>query len=95
MRKYYDKIATFLCSIESDKLVHLLTCLLLTFFIGQAIRLFSGEPLVACATMGAVAAFIIGFFKELYDQLTTSDFNPKDLFYDLIGCILGLLVTIV
>lgn len=95
MRKYYDKIATFLCSIESDKLVHLLTCLLLTFFIGQAIRLFSSESLAVCAVMGAIVAFIIGFFKEWYDQFTTSDFSPKDLFYDLIGCILGLLVTIV
>lgn len=95
MRKYYDKIATFLCSIESDKLVHLLTCLLLTFFIGQAIRLFSSESLAACAAMGAIVVFIIGFFKEWYDQFTTSNFSPKDLFYDLIGCILGLLVTIV
>lgn len=98
MKKIYQfikDVSVTLCGIPSDKYVHLLSCLLLTFVIGMGVSLFSDESQAVCAGIGACAAMIIGFFKEWYDQFTDGDFSYADLFFDLVGCVLGLLVTIV
>lgn len=89
------KIVETLCRIPGDKYVHLLACLLLTFIIGMGVLLFSDESQAVCAGIGACAAMIIGFFKEWYDQFTDGEFSYAGLFFDLVGCVLGLLVTIV
>lgn len=98
MEKIMDKIKKIvetLCRISGDKYVHLLACLLLTFIIGIGVLLFSHESQAVCAGIGACAAMIIGFFKEWYDQFTDGEFPYADLFFDLVGCVLGLIVTIV
>lgn len=48
MKKIIEKIERFLCGISSDKWVHIVVSLVLTFLIGQGIYLFSGYDLPSC-----------------------------------------------
>lgn len=86
-------IIDYICSISADKYVHLLSCLLLTFVVGQAVHLCSSYPLDVCAGIGAIAAMTVGFFKEWYDEFRGGEVDYKDLAADFIGSVLGLLVT--
>lgn len=91
---FFDGIANYLCGIGSDKYAHLLVSLVATFVLGYIIHFFN-TPMDIAGGMAACAVFILGFFKEWYDQFTDGDFSYADLFFDLVGCVLGLLVTIV
>ena len=93
--QFIKDVSVTLCRIPSDKYVHLLSCLLLTFIVGMGVSLCSDEPQAVCAGIGACAAMIVGFIKEWHDQFTYGEFSYADLFFDLVGCMLGLLVTIV
>jgi hypothetical protein len=87
------KLIDYVCRIGTDKYVHLLACLLLTFVVGQAVCLCSSLPLPNCAAIGAIAAMTVGFFKEWYDEFKGGELDYKDLLADVAGCLLGLLVT--
>lgn len=87
------KFVNCVCGIGTDKYVHLLACLLLTFVVGQAVFLCGGLPLPNCAAIGAIAAMAVGFFKEWYDEFKGGELDYKDLLADVAGCLLGLLVT--
>lgn len=87
------KVVNYICGIGTDKYVHLLACLLITFVVGQGIYLFSDYPLANCAAMGGIAAMMLGVAKECYDEFSGGDMDYKDLFFDAIGCLLGILVT--
>ena len=78
-----------LCKIGSDKYVHLIVSLLITFFIGRGVSLVCVLSLPVCALIGAGVGFIIGVAKEALDD----KFDKGDLLADLIGCLLGFMVT--
>lgn len=94
MKRIYEMAAEWLCGIWSDKYVHLLTCLVLTFVMGKGLMLLTGEPHVVCAAIGAGAAMMAGCCKEWYDSINNGEFGYKDILFDAIGCILGVIVTI-
>lgn len=89
MRKFIN----YLGSIGADKYLHLLVSLLLTFIIGQGVHIFTGDNLALCGAVGATAALCIGIAKEAYDEFTGGDFGYKDIFFDIIGCLLGIIIT--
>lgn len=62
------KVIDYICGISGDKWVHLLACLLITFVVGQGVHLFSSYDMATCAAIGAVAAFLIGCAKEVFDE---------------------------
>lgn len=90
---FFDSIAAFLGGIASDKYAHLLVSLVSVFILGYIIHWFN-TPMDIAGGMAACAVFILGFFKEWYDNFTTGEFGYKDILFDAIGCILGVVVTI-
>ena len=90
---FFDSVSKFLCGIASDKYAHILVCLVATFVLGHIIHWFD-TPMDISAGMAACAVFILGFFKEWYDNFTTGEFGYKDILFDAIGCLLGVIVTI-
>ena len=90
---FFDGISKFLCGIASDKYAHLLVSLVATFILGYIIH-WCNTPMDIAGGMAACAVFILGFFKEWYDNFTTGEFGYKDILFDAIGCILGVIVTI-
>lgn len=94
MKRIYERAAEWLCGIGSDKYVHLLTCLVLTFVMGKGLMLLTGEPHVVCAAIGAGAAMMAGCCKEWYDSINNGEFGAADLLADAVGCMLGLAMTV-
>lgn len=90
MKKIIEKIERFLCGIPSDKWVHIVVSLVLTFLIGQGIYLFSGYDLPSCGAMGAVATFVLGGVKEALDEFTGGEISYKDIAADFLGCLMGI-----
>lgn len=88
------RVIEYLCRISGDKWVHLLTCLLITFVVGQGVHLFSCYDMAICAAIGGIAAMIIGCLKEVLDEFRGGEVDYKDLAADFIGCLIGLIVTI-
>lgn len=89
MKRIYERAAEWLCGIGSDKYVHLLTCLLITFAAAVLVRAVFHEDGCVSAGTGACAAMATGFFKERWDNFTTGDFNFSDLAFDAAGCLTG------
>ena len=90
---FFDSIANFFGGIASDKYAHLLVSLVATFVLGYIIHFFN-TPMDIAGGMAACAVFILGFFKEWYDNFTTGEFGYKDILFDAIGCLIGVIVTI-
>ena len=88
------KVIEFLCKIGSDKYVHLLVSLLLTFVFSYCFYLCSDYTLPQCAGMGSFAALLLGCVKECYDEFSGGEVNYADLCFDFVGCVLGLIVTV-
>lgn len=91
MGNFFEKIAAKLCGIKSDKLVHLLVCVVLTGLIAGVVAIFGSDDAYVCAGIGGCAAMIIAFFKEWYDQFKDDGEGLSffDLFYDFVGCAVG------
>lgn len=90
---FFDSVSKFLCGIASDKYAHLLVSLVGTFILGHIIH-WCNTPMDIAGGMAACAVFILGFFKEWYDNFTTGEFGYKDILFDAIGCLIGVIVTI-
>ena len=82
-------IIDLLCKIGSDKYVHLICSLLITFAAGKVIYLVSSLDGLASALIGAGVGFAIGVAKEAVDKR----FDWQDILADSIGCLLGFIVT--
>lgn len=69
-----------MCNIASDKLIHLLACLLLTFILGQTFHLFNLGGLFICSLLGAVIIFCVGLLKEVCDSFKKDNkFDKVDI----------------
>lgn len=75
IRKIWDAGVKFLCSIAFDKWLHFICGVLIAALF--------------CVTLGMKACIVpvifAGFYKELFDQLTTSHFDWKDFLATVIG----------
>ena len=83
-----NKLSEWLCKIDSDKYVHLLVCLLLSFLLGclslMLINIWIAVIIAFFATM------IAGVIKELTDDRV----DRKDFIADAIGAFIGILMLI-
>lgn len=89
MRKVIDYIG----KVEKDKLLHLLCSLILAFVIGKVNWYIGWLPLWNCAAIGGIAAFCLGVLKEVLDEFMGGELDLKDLAFDFIGCLIGVIMT--
>ena len=92
----YDKIAQWLCSFDSDKYVHLLFGLLVSFAVAWVFILTTaGATKPVCAVCGVIAAVFVGFIKEVVDFFRDKPFDGGDVLFTVIGGIIGAVLYLV
>lgn len=89
----YDKVAQWLCSFSSDKYVHLLFGLLISFAVAWVFVLTTaGATKPVCAVCGVIAAVLIGLFKEVADFFRDKPFGARDWLFTAVGGAIGALM---
>ena len=89
----YDRVAEWLCSFDSDKYVHLLFGLLISFAVAWVFMLTTmGATKPVCAVCGVIAAVLIGLLKEIADFFRDKPFDAKDWLFTVIGGVIGALM---
>lgn len=90
MRELYNKFANWICHFESDKYMHFIVSMLLTFLIGILIAAIFHDGLAIAATIGCIATIIVGATKEILDFFFEGEIpDIKDLTADFFGCLIG------
>lgn len=91
-----DKVAEWLCSFGSDKYVHLLFGLLVSFAAAWVFILTTaGVTKPVCAVCGVIASVLIGLFKEVVDFFRDKPFDAKDWLFTVVGGIIGALMFLI
>ncbi len=86
----YDKVAEWLCSFDSDKYVHLLFGLVISFPVSWAFMLTTmGATKPVCAVCGVIAAVLVGFIKEVVDFFRDKPFDGGDVLFTVVGGAIG------
>ena len=89
----YDKVAQWLCNFGSDKYVHLLFGLLVSFAVAWVFILTTaGAIKPVCAVCGVIAAVLVGLFKEIADFFRDKPFDAKDWLFTVVGGVIGALM---
>ncbi len=92
----YDKVAEWLCSFTSDKYVHLLFGLLISFAVAWVFVLATaGATKPVCAVCGVIAAVLVGLFKEVADFFRDKPFDAKDWLFTAVGGVIGALIYLI
>lgn len=95
MMNVFDKIARWLCKFESDKYVHLLVCLVLAFAIAHKSVDWGGAESGAAVIIGIGLSAGIAFVKEVIDFRTKGAADLRDLFFGIIGGVIGSLMILI
>lgn len=86
----YDKVAQWLCNFGSDKYVHLLFGLVISFAVSWAFMLTTmGATKPVCAVCGVIAAVFAGFIKEVVDFFRDKPFDGGDVLFTVVGGVIG------
>ena len=86
----YDRVAQWLCSFDSDKYVHLLFGLVISFAVSWAFMLTTmGATKPVCAVCGVIAAVFVGFIKEVVDFFRDKPFDGVDILFTIAGGVIG------
>lgn len=89
----YDKVAQWLCSFTSDKYVHLLAGLLVSFAAAWVFILTTaGATKPVCAVCGVIASVLVGLFKEIVDFFRDKPFDGRDWLFTVVGGVFGALM---
>lgn len=81
---YYDKAVDWLCGWGSDKYLHLIAGLIISYVFSK---------LFTHAWVGLIAAFVVGVAKELADKyIRHHDFGKTDLAFTVVGGLIGMLM---
>lgn len=78
--------------IGGDKYLHVICSLLLTFAIGVTADIWLVHW--QASVFGCVMAFLIGIAKEVWDRYHGGTMDGQDILADLIGCLMGFIVTL-
>ena len=94
--EFYDKLAKRLCSFGSDKYLHLITGLLIGFFMSLLFAATTkGCMPLSYAACGAIAATIAMLLKEIIDFFRGGSFDIADWLFGTIGGIIGALLYLI
>lgn len=89
----YDKVAEWLCSFGSDKYVHLVFGLLISFAVAwMFILTTAGATKLVCAVCGVLTALFVGFIKEVVDFFRDKPFDGVDVLFTVVGGVIGALM---
>ena len=92
----YDRVAEWLCSFDSDKYVHLLFGLLISFAVAWVFILTTaGATKPVCAMCGVIAAVLFGLLKEIADFFRNKPFEGQDWLFTSVGGAMGAMMFLV
>lgn len=83
----------WLYNIKTDKLLHFIASLGVMQVFYSILHYFLLAKWSLLIALGI--AILIGVFKELYDKKKGGTFNKKDIIADIIGALIGFILTII
>ena len=97
MKKLFNKIQEKLMSIGKDKHLHFECTTAISYFVSKLDQYVFGRDRYVAATIGAIAAFMVGFVKELCVDFLWRDesFDLNDIKANLVGSITGATMSLV
>ena len=95
MMKFYDKLAKWLCRFSSDKYVHFIVCLVVSFIVVRKsidwCRMEGDAAVVVAIAFCLVAAVV----KEIIDLRTKGVADVRDIAAGCVGAIVGSLMVLI
>ena len=82
------RLSEWLCKIGSDKYVHFIVCMLLSFFLGSTSLLFKN------VLIALLIAFFVPVIAGVLKELTDDHIDKKDIIADVIDTIVGMLLIL-
>ena len=95
MLGFYEKIAQWLCKIESDKYVHLLVCLIASFVVARKSIGWGGAEHGTAVMIGCAFSLLLAVVKEIIDLRTKDVADVRDVAAGCIGSIAGSLMVLI
>ena len=90
--KLYWKIIAFASSLQGDKILHCLLCVIAASFLTSTIHKFSAATSAILLTVIVINLLIIG--KELLDNKAYGLFSWEDVAWGEAGLLIGILLSI-
>ncbi len=87
MRKLIDKISAWLVGFGIEAYLHIV-CVMVVALLVARVCYWTGADRSLAAYIGALVAFLVGFFKESYDNRTEGVFEARDIAANAIGAAL-------
>lgn len=87
LEQLYNRVATWLCAIGSDKYVHFIVGAILAALMAITVKPCVGREWASA--LGLFAAFVAGLIKEAWDDEREDDFDILDLATTSLGGIFG------
>lgn len=102
MAKIYQNIKAFLAS---DRMLHVWLSFFITMVISAIFHMMDTADKWQIVILSGVLSFFVGVFVESFDGYfgtkewektgkITNKFDPKDLLFDIIGCVLAILIML-
>lgn len=88
-----DKIIQYIKSIDKDKLTHFICVMIINFVTSCVVRLFT-QDVCMVVSLGWLAGFLFGFYKELRDSFTGDDCSSCDWLADQCGNTVASLIAV-
>lgn len=94
--RVYDRLAAWLCKWGSDKYVHLLAGLLISYLWLCVLLTVRGDGMrMIYAWYGVVAAGGVALIKELIDDMRGGRIDPQDIVFTMAGGLIGSLLFLI
>lgn len=94
MKKWIDKIVSWLSHWPKDKVLHFVMCLIITIVAGCLAKM-CGASWAGIIASGWFAGMLAGIAKEIYDEWDTAGSDEGDWAADAVGIVLGMLFLII
>ena len=88
------KIIEFLEDLGKDKWMHFTVCLVASLLAGIAAKLLYHLPAAEIACVSWVVGYIVGFGKEVYDEIKYKGSDPYDWAADFLGSTFGTVIVL-
>lgn len=89
------KVTEWLSNIDKDKWMHFTICLIVSLLVGIEAKFLFPElsaAEIACASW--IVGWLVGFGKEIYDEIKYKGSDPYDWAADFLGSTLGTLIVL-
>lgn len=89
-----NRIINRLTAVGADKWLHVLASLIVAYVVADAAK-HGGVGEWGCVMIAVPVTMALGVMKEIWDELFRYGFDEKELWWDLAGVIVGLILFVI